>query len=149
MNTVYSFILQFKYLTKYTKVKSIYIEQCWARPENRLHLKFKWTNCRWFFSVVLLVQIISEAVFIFKCLTSNFECFLNGQPAIKFDLQYFFAPCTTSTTAQWCVFNNYSLDKHRHQIWDHFLKTEITNWPWILPQFTTKNEKLHFLMDFI
>ena len=59
-------------------------------------------------------------------------------------------------TAQWCVFNNYSLDKHRHQIWDHFLilvlKTEITNWPWILQQFTTKNRKMalaFFLTDFI
>ena len=35
-------------------------------------------------------------------------------------------------SAQWCIFNNYSLDKHRHQIWDQFLisvlKTEITNW---------------------
>ena len=25
------------------------------------------------------------------------------------------------TTAQWCVFNNFSLDKHRQQIWDEFL----------------------------
>ena len=52
----------------------------------------------------------------------------------------------TVHTAQWCIFNNYSLDKHRHQIWDHFLisvlKTEITNWPWILPQFTTSNRKM-------
>ena len=24
-------------------------------------------------------------------------------------------------SAQWCVFNNFSLDKHRHQIWDKFL----------------------------
>ena len=24
------------------------------------------------------------------------------------------------TSAQWCVFNNYSLDKHRHQLWHHF-----------------------------
>ena len=24
-------------------------------------------------------------------------------------------------TAQWCVLNNFSLDKHRHQIWDEFL----------------------------
>ena len=23
-------------------------------------------------------------------------------------------------TAQWCVFNNFCLDKHRHQIWHHF-----------------------------
>ena len=23
--------------------------------------------------------------------------------------------------AQWCVFNNFSLDEHRHQIWDKFL----------------------------
>ena len=27
----------------------------------------------------------------------------------------------TVHTAQWCVFNNFSLDKHRHQIWDKFL----------------------------
>ena len=49
-------------------------------------------------------------------------------------------------------FNNYSLDKHRHQFWDHFLisvlKTEITNWPWILPQFTTSNQKMA-LVSFI
>ena len=25
------------------------------------------------------------------------------------------------TTAQWCIYNNFSLDKHRHQIWDKFL----------------------------
>ena len=25
-----------------------------------------------------------------------------------------------NATSQWCVFNNYSLDKHRHQIWHHF-----------------------------
>ena len=24
------------------------------------------------------------------------------------------------TSSQWCVFNNYSLDKHRHQIWEWF-----------------------------
>ena len=24
-------------------------------------------------------------------------------------------------SAQWCVFDNFSLDKHRHQIWDEFL----------------------------
>ena len=27
----------------------------------------------------------------------------------------------THCTAQWCIFNNFSLDKHRHQIWDEFL----------------------------
>ena len=27
---------------------------------------------------------------------------------------------TLSRSAQWCVFNNYSLDKHRHQLWHHF-----------------------------
>ena len=29
-------------------------------------------------------------------------------------------------TAQWCIFNNFSLDKHRHYIWDHFLS--FTSW---------------------
>ena len=63
-----------------------------------------------------------------------------------------FFPLGYLYTAQWCVFNNYSLDKHRHQIWDHFLisvlKTEITNWPWILPQFTTKNWKMALVFFF-
>ena len=57
--------------------------------------------------------------------------------------------------AQWYVFNNFSIIKHRHQIWDHFVipvfKVEITNWPWILPQITSKIRKLalvFFLMNF-
>ena len=29
-------------------------------------------------------------------------------------------PTIAHTTSQWCVFNNYSLDKHRHQIWQWF-----------------------------
>ena len=31
------------------------------------------------------------------------------------------------TSPQWCVFNNYSLDKHRHQIWHHFYFS-FKNW---------------------
>ena len=51
--------------------------------------------------------------------------------------------CAWDETSTDCtVFNNYSLDKHRHQMWKHFdiwaLKVEITNWPWILPQTATK-----------
>ena len=45
--------------------------------------------------------------------------------------------------AQWWLFNHFSLVKHRHQIWDRFLISVFNwkNWPWILPQFTTKNLK--------
>ena len=61
-------------------------------------------------------------------------------------------PCPVQCSAQRCIFNNYSLDKHRHQIWDHFLisvlKTEITNWPWILPQFTTSIWKMTLVSFF-
>ena len=53
-------------------------------------------------------------------------------------------------TAQWCIFNNYSLDKHictsKLRPLISVLKTEITNWPWILPQLTTKNQKWHFMV---
>ena len=58
-------------------------------------------------------------------------------------------------STQCCVFNNSSIAKHRHQIWDQFVipvfKTEITNWSWILPQFTSLIRKLalvFFFMDF-
>ena len=59
---------------------------------------------------------------------------------------FFDTNCYCCTTAQWCVFNNYSLDKYRHQIWHHFvisvLKVEITNWTWISPQIVKKIHKL-------
>ena len=55
-------------------------------------------------------------------------------------------------TAQCCVFNNSSIVKHRHQIWDQFVipvfKTEITNWSWILPQFTSLIRKLALVFFF-
>ena len=57
--------------------------------------------------------------------------------------------------AQWWVFNIYSLEKHRplsHYSFNSVLKTEITNWPWILPQLTTKIRKItldFYLMDLI
>jgi len=58
----------------------------------------------------------------------------------------------TGTIPSTVIFNNYSLDKHRHQIWDHshilVLKTEITNWPWILPKFTTSNRKMALVSFF-
>ena len=56
------------------------------------------------------------------------------------------------TIAQCCVFNNSSIVKHRHQIWDQFVipvfKTEITNWSWILPQFTSLIRKLALVFFF-
>ena len=55
-------------------------------------------------------------------------------------------------SAQCCVFNNSSIVKHRHQIWDQFVipvfKTEITNWSWILPQFTSLIRKLALVFFF-
>ena len=56
------------------------------------------------------------------------------------------------SSAQCCVFNNSSIVKHRHQIWDQFVipvfKTEITNWSWILPQFTSLIRKLALVFFF-
>ena len=37
-----------------------------------------------------------------------------------FQGRYNFGQKCICTSAQWCVFNNYSLDKHRHQLWHHF-----------------------------
>ena len=55
-------------------------------------------------------------------------------------------------STQCCVFNNSSTVKHRHQIWDQFVipvfKTEITNWSWILPQFTSLIRKLALVFFF-
>ena len=49
-------------------------------------------------------------------------------------------------TAQCCIFNNFSMVKHRHQFWDWIsisvFKVEITKWPWILPQFTSIIRKI-------
>ena len=56
------------------------------------------------------------------------------------------------TTAQCCVFNNFSMVKHWHQFW-HWIVISvfcfgITNWPWILPQFTSLFRKLALVFLF-
>ena len=55
-------------------------------------------------------------------------------------------------TAQCCIFNNFSMVKHRHQFWDWIsisvFKVEITNWPWISPQFTSIIRKLALVFFF-
>ena len=60
--------------------------------------------------------------------------------------------CKLCYSTQCCVFNNSSIVKHRHQIWDQFVipvfKTEITNWSWILPQFTSLIRKLALVFFF-
>ena len=59
---------------------------------------------------------------------------------------------TLSRSAQWCVFNNYSLYKHRHQLWHHFYFS-FDKWNNKLAlNFATinhKKQKWHFLMNFI
>ena len=54
---------------------------------------------------------------------------LKSLVGMKFMCHIFFGKIVRLYTAQWCVFNNYSLDKHRHQIWDHIvisvLKTDL------------------------
>ena len=55
-------------------------------------------------------------------------------------------------TTQCCVFNNFSIVKHRHQFWDWIsisvFKVEITKWPWISPQFTSIIQKLALVFFF-
>ena len=52
-------------------------------------------------------------------------------------------------TAQWCVFNNYSLDRHRHQLWQHFSFDKLNNKLALnFASINHKNQKWPFLMDF-
>ena len=83
--------------------------------------------------------------------------FENQYQIFKWFVKIFTQFCINSNlyslpTTQCCVFNNSSIVKHRHQIWDQFVipvfKTEITNWSWILPQFTSLIRKLALVFFF-
>ena len=61
-------------------------------------------------------------------------------------------PKNHAHTTQCCIFNNFSIVKHRHQFWDWIsisvFKVEITKWPWISPQFTSIIRKLALVFFF-
>ena len=90
-----------------------------------------------------MIQILSLMCMLLWCCGSKSKVFFTF---IQFSSGY---------TAHCCVFNNFSMVKQRHQFWDWIsisvFKVEITNWPWILPQFTSIIRKLalvFFSMDF-
>ena len=63
-----------------------------------------------------------------------------------------FIQFSSGYTAHCCVFNNFSMVKQRHQFWDWIsisvFKVEITEWPWISPQFTSIIRKLALVFFF-